>query len=62
MGINPVVSLVFIVLGAVLLYLVVSMYSILSTAPLLAPLAGIGGVAMVLLGLYMLVAVRGSRA
>ncbi len=41
MGINPVISVIFIILGAALLYLVTVMYSILSTAPLLAPLAGI---------------------
>ncbi len=62
MGINPVVSIVFILLGAALLYLVTAMYSILATAPLLAPLAAIGGVSMILLGIYTLVAVRGARS
>lgn len=59
---NPVHSVILIALGALLLYLVYAMGAILSTAPILTPLAAIGGLIVVALGIYSLVAVKGQRS
>jgi hypothetical protein len=62
MGINPVFSVLLIALGAFTVYLVFAMGRILSTAPVLSPLAVVGGVIVVLLGIYSLVAAKGQRS
>jgi hypothetical protein len=55
MGLNPVVSIIIIALGVFLAWLIFAMERILATAPLLSPLAGVGALIMVILGVYTLV-------
>ncbi len=61
MGVNPLVSVLMIVLGAALLYLIKVMADILSTAPLMIPVAGAGAVLMIVLGIYLLANSRGAN-
>ena len=59
MGVNPLVSIIMIALGVFLLFLIKVMFGILTTAPLMVPVAGAGAVLLILLGGYLL-ATRGA--
>ncbi|MEO6339450.1 MAG: hypothetical protein ABIO39_05390 [Caulobacteraceae bacterium] len=61
MGVNPLVSILMIALGAFLLYLIKVMFEILSTAPLMIPVAGGGAVLLILLGVYLLATSRAGN-
>ena len=61
MGVNPLVSILMILLGAGLLFLIKGMYGILTTAPLMIPVAGAGAVLLIVLGIYLLATSRAGN-
>ncbi len=61
MGVNPLVSILMIALGAGLLFLMKVMADILATAPLMIPVAGAGAVLLIVLGIYLLATSRGAN-
>ena len=62
MGVNPLISILMIALGCFLLFLIKVMFEILSTAPLMVPVAGAGALLLILLGVYLLATRGGAKA